>query len=191
MDEPEALGSLSFASYQELDNLIFVVNCNLQKLDGPVRGNGNIIKELEGVFQGAGWNVIKVLWDSNWDALFEKDTSGDLVQLMESIVDGDYQRFSISKGHEIRKQFFGRSEATLRLVEDLTDEQLEALGRGGHDEKKVYAAYHKAVHTQNGKPTVILAKTVKGYGMGTSGEGRNIAHQQKKNERTILKGISR
>ncbi len=189
MDEPESLGSLSFASYQGLDNLIFVVNCNLQKLDGPVRGNGSVIRELEGVFKGANWNVIKVLWDSHWDELFEKDTNDDLSKIMEQTVDGEYQKFSISSPEEIRQNFFGKSEATKKLAEDFSDEKLSKLKRGGHDQKKVYAAYAKAVSLNNGKPTVILVKTVKGYGMGESGEGRNIAHQQKKMSMNSLKGF--
>jgi len=178
VDEPEALGSISVAAREQLDNLIFVVNCNLQRLDGPVRGNGKIIQELERVFRGAGWNVIKVIWGSNWDPLLAKDHSGRLVQLMNECVDGDYQTFKANDGKYVREHFFGRYPETTALVADMTDEQIWALQRGGHDPRKVYAAYAAAVaHT--GQPTVILAKTIKGYGMGSSGEAQNIAHQQK------------
>ncbi|AHB49325.1 pyruvate dehydrogenase [Hyphomicrobium nitrativorans NL23] len=179
MDEPESLGAISLGGREKLDNLIFVINCNLQRLDGPVRGNGKIIQELEGVFRGAGWNVIKVVWGSNWDPLLARDTSGRLRQLMEECTDGAYQDFKSKDGAYIRKNFFGRYPETAALVADWSDEQIWSLTRGGHDPNKVYAAYAEAVaHT--GQPTVILAKTVKGYGMGAAGEGQMIAHQQKK-----------
>ena len=185
-DEPESLGAISMAAREKLDNLTFVVNCNLQRLDGPVRGNSKIIQELEGTFRGAGWNVIKVIWGSDWDALFEKDKSGELIRRMEEVVDGDYQKYSTSGGDYIRKNFFSRSPELLKLVEHLSDEQLKRLSRGGHDPRKVYAAYKKATE-RNGKPTVILAKTIKGYGLGESGEGRNTTHNQKKmNEEELL-----
>ncbi|MBV8245437.1 MAG: pyruvate dehydrogenase (acetyl-transferring), homodimeric type [Candidatus Eremiobacteraeota bacterium] len=177
-DEPETLGSISLAGREGLDNLIFVINCNLQRLDGPVRGNGKIIQELEGVFRGAGWNVIKVIWGSSWDPLLAADKSGRLVQLMNECVDGDYQTFKANDGAFVREHFFGRYPETAALVKDWTDEQIWALQRGGHDPRKVYAAYKAAVE-HRGQPTVILAKTIKGYGMGSSGEAMNIAHQQK------------
>ena len=179
MDEPESRGALSLASREGLDNLIFVVNCNLQRLDGPVRGNSKIVQELEGDFRGSGWNVIKLLWGSNWDPLLERDTSGKLRQLMEETVDGDYQAFKSKGGAYTRENFFGKYEETKALVADMTDEEIWKLQRGGHDPHKVYAAFHKAVNTK-GQPTVILVKTVKGYGMGEAGEGQNITHQQKK-----------
>jgi pyruvate dehydrogenase E1 component len=178
-DEPESLGAISLAAREKLDNLIWVINCNLQRLDGPVRGNGKIIQELERVFKGAGWNVIKVIWGSNWDPLIAKDTSGKLVQLMNECLDGDYQTFKSRDGKFVREQFFGRYPETAALVADWTDEQIWALQRGGHDPRKVYAAY-KAASEHKGQPTVILAKTIKGYGMGVSGEAQNIAHQAKK-----------
>ena len=179
MDEPESLGAISLAGRERLDNLIFVINCNLQRLDGPVRGNGKIVQELESVFRGAGWNVIKVLWGGGWDALFAKDTSGRLLQLMEECVDGEYQDFKSKSGAYVREHFFGRYPETKALVADMSDDEIWALTRGGHDPVKVYAAYAAAVkHT--GQPTVILPKTVKGYGMGESGEGQMIAHQAKK-----------
>ncbi len=179
MDEPESTGAIGVAVREKLDNLIFVVNCNLQRLDGPVRGNGKIISELEGLFRGAGWNVIKCLWGSEWDPLLAKDTSGRLVQLMNECVDGEYQSFKAKGGAYVRKEFFGRYPETAALVEDMTDEQIGSLHRGGHDPVKVYNAYKRAVeHT--GAPTVILAKTVKGYGLGDAGEARNPAHQNKK-----------
>ncbi len=176
-DEPESLGSLTLGSREKLDNLIFVVNCNLQRLDGPVRGNGKIIQELEAAFRGAGWNVIKCIWGGDWDKLLEKDESGRLVQLMNECVDGEYQSFKAKGGAYVRKEFFGRYPETAKLVEDLSDEELGRLRRGGHDPKKVYNAYKQAVeHT--GGPTVVLAKTVKGYGLGNL-EARNATHQQK------------
>jgi pyruvate dehydrogenase E1 component len=179
MDEPESLGAVSLAGRERLDNLIFVINCNLQRLDGPVRGNGKIVQELEADFRGAGWNVIKVLWGCSWDALLAKDTSGKLRQRMEECVDGEYQDFKSKNGAYVRRHFFGKYPETAALVKDWSDDEIWALRRGGSDPVKVYAAYAAAVkHT--GQPTVILAKTVKGYGMGEAGEGQNITHQQKK-----------
>jgi len=179
MDEPESLGAITLAARERLDNLIFVVNCNLQRLDGPVRGNGKIIQELEAAFRGAGWNVIKVIWGSDWDPLLAKDTTGLLVQRMNEVVDGESQLFSISDGAFIRKHFFGKYPELLKLVENYSDEQLRRLRLGGHDPQKVYNAYKAAVEHPHG-PTVILARTIKGYGLGEAGEGRNITHQQKK-----------
>jgi pyruvate dehydrogenase E1 component len=178
-DEPESLGAISLAAREQLDNLIFVVNCNLQRLDGPVRGNGKIIQELEAIFRGAGWNVIKVVWGSDWDPLLAKDSHGLLVQRMGETVDGQYQKYSVSSGDYIRKDFFGVSPELSEMVKDLSDKQIQHLRRGGHDPDKVHAAYHAAVR-HRGQPTVILAKTIKGYGLGEAGEGRNITHQQKK-----------
>lgn len=178
-DEPETLGAINLASREKLDNLIFLINCNLQRLDGPVRGNGKIIQELESAFRGAGWNVIKVIWGSDWDALLAKDTKGKLVKRMGEVVDGQWQKFSVESGAYFRKEFFGVDPELLDMVSHLSDEQLRKLGRGGHDMEKVYAAYHAAT-THTGQPTVILAHTIKGYGMGESGEGKNISHQQKK-----------
>lgn len=191
MDEPESLGAISLASREKLNNLTFVINCNLQRLDGPVRGNGKIVQELEGVFRGAGWNVIKVLWGSDWDPLLERDESGQLVQLMNELVDGEYQKIKASgSGKFVREYFFNRYPETAELVKDYTDDQLWNLHRGGHDSLKVYTAYHAALNSD--KPTVILAKTVKGYGMGESGEGKNITHQQKKlNEEELREFRSR
>ncbi len=184
-DEPESLGALGVASREHLDNLTWVVNCNLQRLDGPVRGNGKIIQELERIFRGAGWNVIKVIWGSDWDPLLAADTKGLLLKRMEEAVDGDYQKYSVSPGSYTRKHFFGKYPELFEMVNHLTDEQISKLLRGGHDPKKVYAAYKAAVeHT--GSPTVILAKTIKGYGLGEAGEGRNVTHQQKKlNEKEL------
>ncbi len=179
MDEPESLGAISLASREHLDNLIFVVNCNLQRLDGPVRGNGKIIQELEAVFRGAGWNVIKVIWGSNWDPLLARDSSGMLRKRMEEVVDGQYQAYLSSDGAFIRENFFDKYPETAELVANMSDEEIWRLKRGGHDPQKVYAAYAAAVQ-HKGQPTVILAQTVKGYGMGESGEGQNITHQQKK-----------
>ena len=185
-DEPESLGAISLGGRERLDNLIFVVNCNLQRLDGPVRGNGKIIQELEGVFRGAGWNVIKVIWGSRWDELLARDTTGLLLQRMEECVDGQYQDFKSKNGAYVREHFFGAYPELLELVADMTDDEIWNLNRGGHDPVKVYAAYAAAVdHT--GQPTVILAKTVKGYGMGEAGEGQNITHQQKKMAEAALK----
>ncbi|MGH8156392.1 MAG: pyruvate dehydrogenase (acetyl-transferring), homodimeric type, partial [Rhodanobacteraceae bacterium] len=179
IDEPESLGAISVAGREHLDNLIFVVNCNLQRLDGPVRGNGKIIQELEGVFRGAGWNVIKLIWGSYWDPLLARDTDGTLRKLMMETVDGDYQAFKALGGAYTRKNFFGKYPETAAMVANLSDQDIWRLNRGGHDPHKVYAAYHAAVHTE-GMPTVILAHTVKGYGMGSAGESMNIAHQAKK-----------
>ena len=178
-DEPETLGAISLAGREKLDNLIWVINCNLQRLDGPVRGNGKIIQELERVFKGAGWNVIKVIWGTGWDELLENDTSGRLIQLMNETVDGDYQTYKSRNGKYVRDEFFGRYPETAQLVADWSDDRIWALMRGGHDPVKVYAAY-KAATEHKGQPTVILAKTIKGYGMGEAGEGLNIAHQAKK-----------
>ena len=179
MDEPESLGAISLAGREKLDNLIFVVNCNLQRLDGPVRGNGKIIQELEGVFRGAGWNVVKVIWGSSWDELLKRDVTGKLRQLMEECVDGEYQDFKSKDGAYIRANFFGRYPETAAMVADWSDEKIWKLTRGGHDPSKVFAAYKAAVE-HRGQPTVILAKTVKGYGMGPAGEAQMITHQQKK-----------
>jgi pyruvate dehydrogenase E1 component len=178
-DEPESLGALTLASREGLDNLVFVVNCNLQRLDGPVRGNGKIIQELEAAFRGAGWNVIKVIWGSDWDSLLARDKSGMLVKRMNEVVDGDYLKYAVEGGTYIRQHFFGQYPETRALVEHLSDEQIRKLSRGGHDPEKVYAAFQAAVE-HRGSPTVILAATVKGYGLGEAGEGRNITHQQKK-----------
>lgn len=179
MDEPESKGALSLAGRENLDNLIFVVNCNLQRLDGPVRGNGKIIQELESDFRGAGWNVIKVIWGSYWDPLLARDEKGLLRQRMEEAVDGEYQAFKARDGAYVREKFFGKYPALKEMVSNMTDEDVWRLNRGGHDPHKLYAAYHAAVN-HTGQPTVILAKTVKGYGMGEAGEGQNATHQQKK-----------
>ncbi len=179
MDEPESMGATALAGREQLDNLIWVVNCNLQRLDGPVRGNGKIIQELESDFRGAGWNVIKVIWGSRWDALLDADVDGALVKVMEDCVDGDYQTFKSRDGAYVREHFFGRDPRLLERVSHMSDDEIWLLNRGGHDQQKVYAAYDAAVrHT--GQPTVILAKTIKGYGMGVSGEGQMITHQAKK-----------
>ena len=179
MDEPESLGAVSLAARERLDNLIFVVNCNLQRLDGPVRGNGKIIQELEGVFRGAGWNVIKVIWGDGWDPLLARDKHGLLLKRMEEALDGDYQNYKAKGGAYTREHFFGKYPQLRELVANLTDDDIWRLNRGGHDPQKVYAAYAAAVkHT--GQPSVILAKTVKGYGLGKSGESVNISHQMKK-----------
>ncbi len=178
-DEPEALGAITLASREKLDNLIFVINCNLQRLDGPVRGNGKIIQELEAIFRGAGWNVIKVIWGSDWDPLLDMDKDGKLVKRMGEVVDGEYQKYSVEGGAYIRKNFFGKDPDLLKMVEKMSDEQLRKMKRGGHDPEKVYAAFKAAVD-HVGQPTVILAKTIKGYGLGEAGEGKNITHQQKK-----------
>ena len=178
-DEPESLGALSIAVKEKLDNLIFVVNCNLQRLDGPVRGNGKIIQDLEGVFRGAGWNVIKVVWGGRWDPLFAHDKSGLMQKRMQECVDGDYQNFKANDGAFVREEFFGKYPELKKMVENLSDDEIWHLNRGGHDAQKVFAAYAEAVSHQ-GNPTVILAKTVKGYGKGSAGESMNITHQQKK-----------
>ncbi|MGR3399559.1 MAG: pyruvate dehydrogenase (acetyl-transferring), homodimeric type [Paracoccus sp. (in: a-proteobacteria)] len=179
MDEPESRGAIDLAAREGLDNLIFVINCNLQRLDGPVRGNGKIVQELEGNFRGAGWNVVKLLWGKGWDDLLENDTSGRLRQLMDETVDGDYQTFKSKDGAYIRKHFFGKYPETAALVEDWSDDQIWSLSRGGHDPEKVYTAFRKATDTRD-QPTCLLIKTVKGYGMGSAGEGQNTTHQQKK-----------
>ncbi len=179
MDEPESLGAITLAAREQLDNLIFVVNCNLQRLDGPVRGNGNIIQELEGAFRGAGWKVIKVIWGGDWDPLLAADTDGVLVKRMNETIDGQWQKYTVESGAYAREKFFAADPRLLKLVEHLGDEQIRKLRLGGHDPAKVYAAY-KAAAEHEGQPTVILARTIKGYGLGESGEGRNISHQQKK-----------
>ena len=184
-DEPESLGAITLAARENLDNIIWVVNCNLQRLDGPVRGNGKIIQELEGLFTGAGWNVIKVIWGSDWDDIIKRDKSGLLLKRMEECVDGDYQKYVVEPGSYTRKHFFGKYPELLELVTHLSDEQISKLLRGGHDVRKMYAAYQAAMDCK-GQPTVILAKTVKGYGLGEAGEGKNISHQQKKmNEKEL------
>ncbi|SDH67561.1 pyruvate dehydrogenase (acetyl-transferring), homodimeric type [Variovorax sp. OV700] len=188
MDEPESLGAISLAGRESLDNLVFVINCNLQRLDGPVRGNGKIVQELESVFRGAGWNVIKVLWGSGWDALLAKDKSGKLLQRMEECVDGEYQDFKSKSGAYVREHFFGKYDETKALVADMSDDEIWGLTRGGHDPEKVFAAYAAAVK-HKGQPTLILPKTVKGYGMGESGEGQMIAHQAKKMTQDALRGF--
>jgi len=177
-DEPEALGAISLAARERLDNLIFVINCNLQRLDGPVRGNGKIIQELEAVFRGAGWNVIKVIWGSDWDPLLAKDHDGILVRRMGEIVDGEFQKYTVADGAYVREHVCGNDPRLLEMFSHLSDEQLHKMRRGGHDPEKVYAAYKAAVQ-HCGAPTVILAKTIKGYGLGESGEGRNVTHKQK------------
>jgi len=178
-DEPEALGAITLASREKLDNLIFVINCNLQRLDGPVRGNGNIIQELEAVFRGAGWNVIKAIWGRSWDPLLAADKDGVLVKRMTETLDGEWQKYSIESGAYIREHFFGTDPRLLEMVRHLSDEQITKLGLGGHDPFKIYAAYQAAV-AHKGAPSVVLARTIKGYGLGEAGEGRNITHQQKK-----------
>ncbi len=179
LDEPESLGAITLAAREKLDNLIFVINCNLQRLDGPVRGNGKIIQELEAAFRGAGWHVVKVIWGADWDPLLSADPDGLLVKRMGEVPDGQYQKYTVSSGDFIRRDFFGKYPQLLELVKTYTDEQLTKLRRGGHDPAKVYAAYQNAIEQQNA-PTVILAKTIKGYGLGEAGEGRNVTHQQKK-----------
>src|SRR5947208_2665743 len=178
-DEPESLGALHLAAREKLDNLIFVINCNLQRLDGPVRGNGKIIQELEAVFRGTGWNCLKVIWGSDWDSLLARDRTGLLVRRMDEVVDGEMQKYSVESGPYVSEHFFGKYPELLKLVEKMSDEQLAKLKRGGHDPEKVYAAYKAAVE-HRGAPTVILAATVKGYGLGEAGEGMNVTHQQKK-----------
>ncbi len=190
-DEPESLGAITLAAREKLDNLIFVINCNLQRLDGPVRGNGKMIQELEAAFRGAGWNAIKVIWGDDWDPLLAADSEAVLVKRMEEIPDGQFQKYIVSSGDFIRKDFFGTDPRLLELVKNHSDEQLEKLRRGGHDPEKVFAAYQAAVN-HKGSPTVILAKTIKGYGLGEAGEGRNVTHQQKKmNEQELREFRSR
>ncbi|MBP7936648.1 MAG: pyruvate dehydrogenase (acetyl-transferring), homodimeric type [Phycisphaerae bacterium] len=190
-DEPETLGALTLASREKLDNLLFVINCNLQRLDGPVRGNGKIIQELEAAFRGAGWNVIKVIWGSDWDPLLEQDKDGWLARRMQEAVDGDYQKYSVSPGSYTREHFFGKYPALAAMVKHLSDDFIQRMRRGGHDPEKVYAAYKAAIE-HKGAPTVILAKTIKGYGLGEAGEGKNITHQQKKlNEQELREFRSR
>jgi len=190
-DEPESLGAITLAAREQLDNLTFVINCNLQRLDGPVRGNGKIIQELEALFRGAGWNVIKVVWGDDWDALIEKDETGLLIKRMGEVVDGQFQKYVTMPGSYIREHFFGKYPELLELVKNYSDDKLEQLRRGGHDPEKVYAAYKAAVD-HKGQPTVILAKTIKGYGLGEAGEGRNIAHNKKGvNEQELLEFRSR
>ena len=187
-DEPESLGAISLAGRERLDNLVFVINCNLQRLDGPVRGNGKIVQELEGIFRGAGWNVVKCLWGSTWDGLLASDTTGILKQRMEECVDGEYQDFKSKNGAYVREHFFGKYPELKAMVANWSDDEVWRLTRGGHDPSKVYAAYH-AAQNHKGQPTVILAKTVKGYGMGEAGEGQNITHQQKKMGETPPPGV--
>ncbi|MDA7950471.1 MAG: pyruvate dehydrogenase (acetyl-transferring), homodimeric type [Pirellulaceae bacterium] len=190
-DEPETLGAITLASRENLENLTFVINCNLQRLDGPVRGNGKIIQELEGIFRGAGWNVIKCIWGSEWDPLLAQDKHGLLIKRMNEVVDGQYQKYTVMPGSYIREHFFGKHPELLKMVENYSDEQLEKLSRGGHDPRKVYTAYKAAIECK-GKPSVILAKTIKGYGLGEAGEGKNIAHNQKKlNEAEMIEFRSR
>ncbi len=191
MDEPESTGALHVASREKLDNLIFLINCNLQRLDGPVRGNGSVIQELEGVFRGAGWNVIKVIWGGDWDELLARDTTGLLMKRMEECVDGEYQNFKARGGAYTRKEFFGKYPELLKLVEDKTDDQIARFRRGGHDPVKVYNGFKRAME-HKGQPSVLLIKTVKGYGLGEAGEGKNITHQQKKlNEEELVYLVKR
>jgi pyruvate dehydrogenase E1 component len=190
-DEPETLGAITLASRENLDNIIFVINCNLQRLDGPVRGNGKIVQELEAAFRGAGWNCIKVLWGSDWDPLFERDSEGLLAKRLGEMVDGEMQKLTVESGAYVRQQVFGGDPSLLKMVEDMPDEALRTMRQGGHDPRKVYAAY-KSAFEHRGSPTVILARTIKGYGLGESGEGRNITHQQKKlNEEELREFRSR
>src|SRR5678810_666688 len=178
-DEPESLGAITLAAREKLDNLIWVINCNLQRLDGPVRGNGQIVQELEALFRGAGWNVIKVLWGSDWDPLLARDHDGLLAKRMGEVVDGQYQKYAVESGAYLREHFFGADPRLLEMVKHLSDDQLKKMTLGGHDPIKVYNAYKAAVE-HKGSPTVILARTIKGYGLGEAGEGKNITHQQKK-----------
>lgn len=189
--EPETLGALNQAARESLDNLTWVINCNLQRLDGPVLGNGKIIQDLEGVFRGSGWNVIKVIWGSQWDDLLRRDTKGLLLKRMSEVVDGEYQKYTVETGAYVRKKFFGKYPELLKLVNHMSDEEIHKILRGGHDPQKVYNAYKKAIE-HKGQPTVILAKTIKGYGLGEAGEGRNVTHQQKKmNEKELREFRSR
>jgi pyruvate dehydrogenase E1 component len=188
MDEPESMGAITMPVREGLDNLVFVVNCNLQRLDGPVRGNGKIIQELEAAFGGAGWNVIKVIWGSRWDPLLAEDQTGKLRRLMEETVDGEYQVYKARDGAYVREKFFGKHPETAEMVANMSDEEVWRLNRGGHDYRKIYAAYDAATrHT--GQPTIILAKTVKGFGLGQAGEGQNVAHQQKKMDLDALRAF--
>src|SRR6218665_338704 len=180
MDEVESLGAIGLAAREGLDNLVFVINCNLQRLDGPVRGNGKIIQELEGEFRGSGWNVIKLIWGKGWDELLARDKSGKLKQLMMETLDGDYQAMKANDGAYVRQHFFGKYPETAKLVAHMSDEEIFELRRGGHEPEKVYAAFHKAHNNNTGRPTLLLVKTVKGYGMGKAGEGKNTVHQTKK-----------
>ena len=189
LDEPESLGQIALATREHLDNLVFVINCNLQRLDGPVRGNASIIQEVEGIFRGAGWNVIKVLWGSEWDPLFEQDTTGAFDKLFSQTVDGEFQKLGISSGKERRENFFNKIPEVAQICANFSDEELGNLKRGGHDYRKIFTAYQRAISQKNGRPTVIIAKTVKGFGMGKSGEGRNIAHQQKKMSDESMEGF--
>jgi pyruvate dehydrogenase E1 component len=179
MDEPESMGAIGMAAREKLDNLVMVVNCNLQRLDGPVRGNGKIIQELEADFRGAGWNVVKVIWGPGWDALLAKDKDGILQRVMMETVDGEYQNYKAKDGAYVRKHFFGKHPKLLEMVANMTDDDIWRLTRGGHDPHKIYAAF-KVAQEHKGQPTVLLVKTVKGFGMGKSGEARNTAHQTKK-----------
>ncbi|HEV8234475.1 MAG TPA: pyruvate dehydrogenase (acetyl-transferring), homodimeric type, partial [Gemmatimonadaceae bacterium] len=187
-DEPEALGAISLAAREKLDNLIWVVNCNLQRLDGPVRGNGQIVQELEALFRGAGWNVIKVLWGSDWDPLLANDSDGVLARRMGEVVDGQYQKYTVESGAYLREHFFGTDPRLLEMVKHLSDDQLKRLRLGGHDPVKVYNAFKRAIDTK-GQPTVVLARTIKGYGMGEAGEGKNVTHQQKKMNEADLRSF--
>lgn len=188
MDEPESLGAITLASREHLENLVWVVNCNLQRLDGPVRGNGSIVQELEAAFRGAGWNVIKVLWGSDWDPIIDGDSEGHLIEAMNNTVDGQWQRYSVEPGSYAREHFFGQHPSLMKLVQNYSDDQLQRMRLGGHDPEKVYAAF-KAATSHRGQPTVILARTIKGYGLGEAGEGRNITHQQKKLNEDELKAF--
>jgi pyruvate dehydrogenase E1 component len=189
VDEPETLGAISLATREGLDNLTWVVNCNLQRLDGPVRGNGQIITELESVFRGAGWNVIKVIWGSGWDALLARDHEGALINVMNTTVDGEYQRYKAENGAYVREHFFGKDPRTKEMVAEMSDDEIWALRRGGLDFRKVYAAYKVATELDNGKPTVILAKTIKGWTLGPDVEGRNATHQIKEMTNQQLMGL--
>src|SRR5210317_1466004 len=188
MDEPESLGAISLAGRERLDNLVHVVNCNLQRLDGPVRGNGKIIQELEAVYRGAGWNVVKVIWGGYWDPLIARDKSGLLLKRMEEVVDGDYQAYKANDGAFVREHFFGKYPELKAMVANMSDEDIWRLNRGGHDPLKIFSAY-AAANRHKGQSTVILAKTVKGYGMGEAGEGQNITHSQKKMGEDALKAF--
>src|SRR5258705_2121662 len=188
MDEPESLGAIGLAAREKLDNLIFVVNCNLQRLDGPVRGNGKIIQELEADFRGAGWNVIKIIWGSYWDPLFARDLEGRLLRVMEDTVDGEYQNYKANDGAFVRKHFFGKDPKLLEMVSRMTDEDIWRLNRGGHDPHKIYAAYAAAVKHKD-QPTVILAKTIKGYGLGKQGQAKNPTHQLKKVDLATIREV--